>query len=85
MKNFFIFFLLLFTFSNIGFTEDKSTKLKTTGQELREQNVSSEDLCNIACESEYNKCYNNVKENSFPCLAKTLTCKNKCKKEAVGK
>lgn len=85
MKHFSIFFFLLFTFSNIGFAQKDQSKLKTTGEELREQNISNEELCNIACQSEFRKCYNDDKKNSWPCLTKTMTCKNQCKKEAEKK
>ena len=85
MKKFSIYFLLFFSFSIFAFAETDSPKLKTTGEELREQNISGEELCNIACESEFSKCFGNDKKNSMSCVAKTVSCKNKCKKDGEKK
>lgn len=82
----YIFFLVFFIFSFFSFADQKgSTTLKTTGQELTEQKVSGEDMCILACESEYNNCLNSDKKKADPCLSETSTCKKNCKKEAGNK
>lgn len=80
MKFFSFFFLMIFTFSNFAFAEYKSTLGKTAGQELQELGATDLKLCNVVCESEFSRCYNDDKKNAFRCVAKVVTCKENCKK-----
>ena len=68
---------MIFTFSNFAFAEEK----KTTGQELQELSATQLQLCSVACESEFSKCYKDDKKNALPCASKVLTCKKQCEKE----
>jgi hypothetical protein len=77
MKFFSIFFLIIFTFFNFSFAEDK----KTTGQELEALGATDLQLCKVVCESEYSKCYDDDKKNASPCASKVSTCKKKCENE----
>ena len=71
---------MIFTFSNFAFSQNEATPQKTSSQELQELGATDLQLCNVVCESEFSKCYNNDKKNAFPCSSKVLSCKEKCKK-----
>lgn len=80
MKFFSFLFLMIFTFSNFAFAEDKTILGKTSSQELQELDATDLQLCNVVCESEFSKCYKNDKKNALLCASKVLSCKEKCKK-----
>jgi len=52
---------------------------RTTAQILKDNKVSDKDLCEVACQSKFSRCYNKNKKAGFKCAAKTVTCNNKCK------
>lgn len=81
MNFFSILFLILLSFSNFVFANGKSDDFKTTGQKLREQGFSDQDLCKTACESEFSACYKNDKKNILKCVDGIITCKKECFKE----
>lgn len=81
MKFFYLFFLMLFTLSNYSYAEGKSEDFKTTGQKLREQGLSDNDICKMACESTFSQCYKNKEKNVVKCVAEILKCKTDCKKQ----
>jgi hypothetical protein len=84
MKHFLVF-LVFMTLSNFSFAGATSAGYKTTGETLREQKITDDDICKMACESKFQSCYNNQIKNGFKCAAEVVTCKNRCKKESEKK
>ena len=84
MRHFFVF-LVFMSLSNFSFAEGTSDDFKTTGQKLREQNFTNEEICNMACESKFQSCYSEKIKNGFKCAGEVVICKNTCKKQSGKK
>ncbi len=78
-------FLLLITFSNFSFAEENIDDFKTTGQKLREKNISEKEICNMSCESKFHNCYNRNLKKVIGCLKEIIICKKECSKTSGKK
>ncbi len=84
MRLFFIF-LVLIPLSNFSPAQGTSDDFKTTGQKLREKNISEDDICKMTCESKFEKCYDKQIKKAFGCLKQVIDCKKLCKKPSEKK